>query len=219
MKKFLDILKLCPLFEQIRESELKPLVRLMCGEVKPVKKNQPVFLEGERASRFGIVLSGAVQIVRDDYYGNRNIIALAESPQLFAEVFCCAGMDEIPVSVIAARESEILLLDGERLLRADGSSDPLQAKLLHNLLRIVATKNLQLNRKIEITAKKTTREKLMAYLLLQAKEHDSDSFSIPYDRQALADYLGVDRSAMSSEISRLRRDGRIECRKNHFRIL
>ncbi len=166
-----------------------------------VSRGEAVFLEGDPAEDIGILLSGAVQIVRNDYSGNRSILADAGPSELFGEAFACAQVRAIPVSVVAVCDSEILLADCRRILHVCGNTCRFHTQLIRRLLRIVAEKNLMLNQKIEIISKRTTREKLMAYLSLQAKKNGSPEFTIPYDRQGLADYLGVERSAMSAEIS------------------
>ena len=125
----------------------------------------------------------------------------------------------MPVSVIASGDCEILLLQAKRIMLGDGNGCGLHGTLVFNLLKVMATKNLVLNRKIEITAKQSTREKLLAYLLLQAKQAGCNSFTIPYDRQELADYLGVERSGLSAVIGRLQKEGVLCSRKNAFTLL
>ena len=125
----------------------------------------------------------------------------------------------MPVTVEARQESVILLADCRRVLTVCRSACSFHNRLINNLLQVVAQKNLQLNRKIECMSRRTTREKLMAFLLSEAKRQGSREFDIPFDRQALADYLGVERSAMSAEIGRLARDGVIACERRHFRLL
>ena len=138
---------------------------------------------------------------------------------MFGESFACADVKRFPVSVVAVEDSQVLLIDSRRITVTCANACGFHNQMIFNLLKVVANKNLVLNQKIEITSRRTTREKLMAYLLLQAKIHRSDTFTIPYDRQALADYLEVERSAMSAEIGKLRRDGIIDCEKSTFRLL
>ena len=124
----------------------------------------------------------------------------------------------MPVDVVAAENTEILLIDAVKAMQPCSASCAFHQQFVRNLLKVVASKNLALRRKIEITSRRSTREKLMAFLLLQAKRTGSTSFSIPYDRQELADYLEVDRSGLSAEISKLRKEGVLECRKNRFTL-
>ena len=146
-------------------------------------------------------------------------IANIEPPQLFGEAFACAGLKSLPVDAVAAADTKILLLDAQRIARPCGNACPCHGQTILNLLHIVAKKNLVLHQKIEITSKRSTREKLMTYLLLQAKNAKSHTFTIPYDRQELADYLEVDRSGLSAEISKLRNEKVLECRRRTFTLL
>lgn len=219
MKKYAGILRECELFRQIEEVRLMAMLRCLGAQVREVGKNQMIFREGDPAKYVGIVLSGSAQVVLDDYYGNRSIVANIEPAQLFAESFSCAETEVLPISVEASSDSEIMLIDCRRILTLCSNTCEFHHQLVKNLLRVVSVKNLMLNQKIEFTSKRTTREKLMAYLLFQAKKNGSSSFTIPYDRQALADYLGVERSAMSAELGKLRREGVLECRKNAFVLL
>lgn len=214
-----EILGKCALFADIRPEDRQPMLACLGARVLEVRKNSFVFREGDPANLVGIVLEGCVQMVREDYYGNRSIVARIDPAGLFGESFACADVKILPISVVAAEDSRVLLIDSRRITVTCANACGFHNQMIFNMLRVVAGKNLVLNQKIEITSKRTTREKLLAYLLNQAKLHRSDSFTIPYDRQGLADYLEVERSAMSAEISKLRRDGIIECEKSTFRLL
>ena len=167
----------------------------------------------------GVVLHGSVQISRTDYFGNRSILATVETAELFGESFACAEVAAIPICAEAQTDTTVLLLEFQKLADTNAPFCGLHGKLIFNLLKITASKNLLLHQKLEITAKRTTKEKLMAYLLLQAKKADSRCFTVPFDRQALADYLEVDRSGLSVEIGKLRRAGVLKCSKNRFELL
>jgi len=219
MKEFFPILEKCPLFDGVDSNDLSAMLACLNARVSSYQKNRVIFQEGDPAKYVGIILTGAAQIVREDYYGNRSIVARIEPAELFGESFACAGVASLPVSVTAAEDSQVMLIDCRRLTVSCTSACSFHSRIIFNLLQVVATKNLLFNQKIEITSHRTTREKLMAFLLIQAKQNKSRSFTIPYDRQALADYLGVDRSAMAVEISKLRKDGIIACEKSHFELL
>lgn len=218
MNDFFEILSRCPLFEGIEQPDLNTVITCLNGKTIRVPKGNPVFLEGTPARYVGIVLSGTVQIVREDYYGNRSILAVLQPGELFAEVFSFAGLVTMPVSVIAISDSRVLLLDCRRVFTSCSNSCHFHSLLLKNLLQGMAQKNLALSQKIRYMSKKTTKEKLMAFLLDQAKQHGSREFTIPYDRQALADYLGVERSAMSAEIGKLKKSGQIDTKGSWFCI-
>lgn len=219
MKKYIPVLKACGLFEEIEEENLLAILGCLGAKVISVEKDLTIFQEGTAAKYLGLVLSGAVQMVHDDFYGNRTIVTRIEAAGLFGESFACAGTEHLPVSFIAAQNGEIMLIDCNRITNTCCNACGFHKQVIFNLLHLMARKNLDFHQKIEITSKRTTREKLMTYLLMTAKQAGSNSFTIPYDRQALADYLGVERSAMSAEISKLRREGILECQKSHFTIL
>ena len=219
MKKYISVLKNCGLFNDIEDENLIAMLGCLGAKVITVGKNEAIFQEGTNAKFLGIILSGAVQMVQDDFYGNRTIVTQIEENRIFGESFACAGVASLPVSFIASKDCEIMLIDCGRITNTCCNACAFHKQVIFNLLQLVAKKNLDFHQKIEITSKRTTREKLMAYLLSVAKQTGSNSFSIPYDRQGLADYLGVERSAMSAEISKLRKEGIIECQKNQFTIL
>ncbi|MBQ7935102.1 MAG: Crp/Fnr family transcriptional regulator [Clostridia bacterium] len=219
MKKYFDILRKCPLFDQIADEDLIALLGCLGAKVLPFGKKETVMAEGEAARFIGIVLSGAVQIIRVDYFGNRSIVAEATPSELFGESFACAGVQAIPVDVVANEESEIMLVDCRRIMHACGNACAFHQQMIFNLMKDVATKNILFHQKIEITSKRTTQEKLMTYLLLQAKRNNSNRFNIPFDRQELADYLEVERSGLSVEISKLRQEGILQSRKHYFELL
>jgi len=219
MKNFLNIINECPLFHDIMEEELSAILGCLGARRLSCNKGQYIFTEGDPAKQIGVVLSGAVQISRDDYYGNRTLMSRLEPGDLFGESFAFAGVATLPVSVTASAPCDILLIDSSRIISPCSNACSFHTKLIFNLLQIMARKNLGFHQKIEITSRRTTREKLMAYLLSQAKVQQSDSFEIPFDRQALADYLEVDRSGLSAEISKLRKEGVLECHRSRFTLL
>ena len=219
MEEYFDILSQCPLFTGISQEELKSMLGCLDGKISHIAKGSPVFLEGDRAEFVGVVLSGKVQILRTDFYGNRSVLTVVSPGGLFGEAFACAGVETLPVSAMALENAGVLLLDCRRVLTSCPNACPFHKKLVQNLLRGIAQKNLILTQKIRCMSQKTTQEKLMEFLLEQAKQHGRAEFVIPYDRQALADYLGVERSAMSAEISKLKKAGRIDCSGSRFRVL
>lgn len=218
MKKYLEILRNCKLFENIADENLLAMLSCLGAEVRSYTKNQNIFTEGERASHMGILLSGTAQIIRVDFYGNRSIVTNIEPPQLFGESFACTETKSIPVNVIAEKDCEVMRIESRKMLHPCCNVCEFHSRMIFNLMKEIAAKNMLLNQKIEIISRRTTREKLMTYLLIQAKKHGS-SFTIPYDRQELADFLEVDRSGLSAEISKLRKENVIECKRNFFRLL
>ena len=219
MESISPILQNCPLFDGIRKEDLTGMLGCLgARQIRP-RKGDTIFREGESTQFVGIVLSGAIYLVREDYYGSRSILAHIGPTQIFGEAYAFSGAESLPVSVVAEEDSHILLLDSRRITTCCSNACEFHNRVIYNLLRLVATSNLMLHQKIRIVSRRTTREKLLAYLVHRAKELGTSSFTVPYDRQALADYLEVDRSGLSAEISKLRREGILDCERSHFRLL
>ncbi len=218
MDSIMPVLSRSPLFRGVNPDQITAMCNCLQTHIIKVSKNECVFREGDPAREVGIVLSGSVQIVREDYYGNRSILGTVESSGLFGEAYACADVD-FPVSVIAAEESRILLADCKKVMTVCSNSCTFHNQLIYNMLQVVAKKNIQLNQKMELMSKRTTREKLLAYLWDEAKKAGCESFIIPFNRQELADYLGAERSALSAEISKMREEGLLLCKKSQFTLL
>lgn len=219
MKKYFKILRQCPLFNNINDENLITMLGCLGARVETFDKKYTIFAEGNPAKYIGIVLSGSAQIVQVDYYGNRSILAYIQPSEIFGEAFACAEVSSVPVTIIANEPCEIMLISCNHILHTYTNNCGFHQQLIFNLMKDLATKNIMFHQKIEVTSKRTTREKLMAYLMLQAKKTQSNSFNIPFDRQELADFLEVDRSGLSAEISKLRKDGIIESHRKHFKLL
>ena len=219
LKKYFEILRKCALFDQVADQDLLPMLSCLGAKVEQFDKKYTIFAEGTAAKHIGIVLSGSVQIVQNDYYGNRSLLAGAVPAEMFGEAFACSETPSLPVAVIAAEPSEIMLIDCRRILHSCANACAFHQQMIFNLMKSLATKNILFHQKLEIVAKRSTREKLMAYLSMQAAAVGSRRFDIPFDRQDLADYLEVDRSGLSAEIGKMKREGILENRKNHFVLL
>jgi len=219
MKKYISVLKRCQLFEKIDDENLIAMLHCLGARVEKFDKKYTVFAEGNPAKYIGIVLSGSVQIVQIDYYGNRNLLYEVGVSGVFGEAFACAETSSIPVTVVANEPCEIMLIDCGHVIHTCTNNCGFHQQLIFNLMKDLAIQTMMYHQKIEITSKRSTREKLMAYLMFEAKKANRSSFDIPFDRQELADYLEVDRSGLSAEISKLRKEGIIESEKNHFEIL
>ena len=219
MRQYLGVLRDCVLFETISDENLVPMLGCLRAKTSKFKKGETVISEGDPADMFGILLSGELQIMRIDYYGNRSIMTNVEPAQLFGESFACAEIESSPADIVATEDSELLLVDAHRITQTCCNACDFHNRMIFNLLKIVATKNIMFNQKLEITTKRTTREKLMPYLLMQAKKNNSNSFDIPFDRQELADYLEVDRSGLSAEIGKLVKEGKLQCFRSHFTVV
>ena len=197
-----------PLFRGIAAGELPALLDRSSAREVRFAKGELLLHRGETPRSLGLVLEGGVHIIREDFWGNRSIVGLAGPGEIFAESYALAGKP-LAVSVLAATDGRALFLDAGHLSQ----------RLSANLLALLAEKNLMLTEKMRHMARRTTREKLLSYLSAQALRAGTAEFDIPLDRQQLADFLAVDRSTMSAALGKLRDEGVLEFRKNHFRLL
>ena len=219
MEQYFDVLRKCLLFYDTTDDELSAMLPCLGARVVPFDKGDFIIKEGDEARCVGVVLSGLIHIIREDYFGNKRIIEGVGASGLFGESFACAGIAAIPVSVIAAEPAQVMLIECRKITCSCSSACEFHQRMIANLLKAVAEKNLAFHQKIEIISKRSTKEKLLTYLLFQAKKAGKDSFEIPYNRQELADYLGVERSGLSVEIGKLCRQGVIAADRKQFQLL
>ncbi len=208
-----------PLFQNISPDEIPVMLKRLHAYTKAYQKEEYIKYAGDPVDFIGIVQSGSIHVLQDDYYGNRNITASISEGSLFGEAFACAGIPILPVDIVAAEDCSITFLNAKAILNTCDNGCKFHHTLVQNLLGIVAQKNIYLNQKIKYTSRKTTREKLMAYLTDQATKKGSNDFTIPFNRQELADYLGVERSAMSTELGQLVKLGVLQTQRSHFTLL
>lgn len=218
MKNYGDIIQKCPLFEGISEQNIVALLKCLKAGIQSFQKNEIIFNTGEPPEHVGIVIQGRVHIVQDDYWGNRTILSSISTGGLFGESFSCTEVKFFPVTAVALTATTILMINYKRIIQTCSSSCVFHTMLIHNMLKIIANKNIALTRKIEHITKKTTREKVLSYLSEQALIAKSDSFEIPYNRQELADYLSVERSALSSTLGKMRSEGLLNFNKQSFKL-
>ncbi len=219
MEEIYALIEKCPLFDGISQVEFKNMLGCLGARILEMKKGKPVLQEGDETYRIGVILSGSVQIIREDYYGDRSVLSHIGPAQIFGEAYAFSDAQALPVSVVPDQDGKVLMLDSRRVASCCSNACDFHNRMIYNLLRLVANKSLMLHQKIEVTSKRTTRQKLLAYLAYQAKLQNSNSFTIPFDRQALADYLEVDRSGLSVQISQLRKEGILESEKSYFHLL
>ena len=215
MKKYENVLQTCPLFTGIQEN-WEDVLSYLGAINKQYAKNEFIFHAGDKISVVGILISGNIHIIKEDFWGNRAILARLEPGDLFGESFSCVKTAKLPVSVVAVEDSVVLFIEYQKFTEPASKAQPFHAHLIRNMLQILAKKNIQLTQKLEHMVKRTTREKLMSYLSEQALKMKSQSFSIPFNRQELADYLSVDRSAMSNELCKMRDEGILAFHRSHF---
>ena len=207
-----------PIFNGITEEEYEEIKALGCTWKSQYAKDQTVFCTGDQTTAFGILLSGELHIENIDLWGNRIILHNISAGEAFAETY---ALSRIPmmVDVTASRDSEILFLDLEKLLDDRNSSRPWHTKLLHNLLQLSSAKNIAWSNRMLCISSRHIRTRIMTYLSAEAVRSGSREVTIPFNRQQMADYLNVDRSALSKELGKMRDEGILEFRKNRFRLI
>ena len=216
MKEYLKLLKRTKLFYGITESEMEVMLECLSAVTHSYKKGELVFRRGEQITAVAMLLEGCVHIQKEDYWGNLSILSEIAEGELFGEVYACLGNDEILNNAVAVKQSVVLFLDINRVLTMCPSSCRFHGRLIRNLLSSVALKNKMLTQKLEHISQRTTREKLLSYLSEQSLKAGCSSFDIPFNRQQLADFLSVDRSAMSNELCKMRDEGILSFERNHF---
>lgn len=186
---------------------------------KRYKKGEIILHAGSMATEVGLVEEGSVNIVVDHYWGSISVFGYIKQGELFAENYAAVPGRELLVSVVAAQDCKILFINMDNLLTECKKACPFHSRIIHNLVKISAMKNIGLSRRMMHIAPKSIRENLLSYLSEQAIEQGSNHFNIPFSRQQLADYLGVDRSALSNELSKMQSDGLLTFHKNEFELL
>ncbi len=219
MEKYVQVLQKTALFQDIEPGDIVQMLRDMGSHRHSYEKGSFVFYAGDEVNSIGIVLSGTVHIVQEDYWGNRNILTAVSAGGMFAEAFACLRGVRSAVDVVVMEKCEILFIDINRILQAGVAFTKAQEAFAANLLGVLASKNMILTKKIRYMSQRSTRKKLMVYLSDEAKKRGKDTFSINFNRQQLADFLSVDRSAMSAELSRMKRDGLIDYNREWFTLL
>lgn len=211
-----SILQNTALFRGIEESDREAIVSCLTNGVRECEKNEVILLAGDPVEWIGVVLKGRVQVVKEDLFGNRSIVTELSAGDIFGESLACAQVRQSPVSVIASTDCKVMRLSAERLLTPCPAMCGHHSTLLRNMMQLLAEKNVYLNRKMEILSQKTTREKMMAYLGEQAQRQGTYSPVIPFSREELADFLCVNRSALSKELGRMQKENIIRFHRNQF---
>ena len=205
------------LFKGCREKDIKQMAKHLDFKTVCYKKKDLIFSNGDTVTDIGLVLSGSVQIEHNDFFGNKNILAIVYAGEVFAEAYACIPGEPLMIDVTANNDCEILFISISKLFKPCSPCDS-KHKLIQNLVLIGAKKNLQLSKHSIHTTPKTIRGRLMSYFSEQISAQNSNKITIPFDRQQLADYLNLDRSALSKELIKMKKDGLIEYHKNVFEI-
>lgn len=219
MKEYLTILKKSQLFSGIRENEIELIFDCLKAKLRTYKKGEFVFRQGEYIHYITILVEGTLHIQKDDFWGNRSIVNQINAGEMFGEAYAAPGSEPLLNDVIAIEESKVMFLDIQKILTVCSSACTFHSLLIQNLFYAISAKNRGLVQKLGHMSKRTTKEKLLSYLSEQAKKHKSAAFDVPFNRQQLADFLSVDRSAMSNELCKLRDEGLLSFSRNHFVLL
>ena len=216
MEEYLPFLGQVPLFAGIRPEDMEKMLGCLRVRRGDFHRQEILLMAGQPVTDIGIVLEGRVQIIREDFTGHRNILTELAPGSLFAESYACARAESLPVTVIAVTDCGVLWMDYRRIVGSCPADCPFHHRLIENMIAILASKNILLSRKIEHVPKRTIRAKLLAYLSDETARRGRREFDIPFNRQELADYLCVDRSALSTELGRLQREGVLRFSRSHF---
>ena len=208
-----------PLFRGIRAEELDAMLGCIGYHIGTFRKGEIVAFEAENIKHIGIVLSGAVDMVKEDLWGNKTMLVRMGRNELFGETFACGSDNLSVVTFLVSEDARILFMPFDRVMHSCTMACVFHHRLIENMVHIIANKNRDLMRKVEVVSKRTIREKLLAYLSIQAQIQDSRYLQIPLGRVELAEYLCVDRSALTRELVKMKEDGLIDYDRNCFRLL
>ena len=219
MKQFIPILMRTRLFAGVKEDELLPMLSCLGARLCSFQKGEYVLRQGERVNDVAVLVSGALHIQKDDYWGNRSLLGGLTAGEIFGEAYLAPESGPLINDVVAVDDSHAIFSPAERITTTCSSACPFHNIVVHNLFFIISEKNRKLVQKLGHMSKRTTREKLISYLSEEAKKQNSAHFIIPFNRQQLADFLSVDRSAMSNELCKMRDEGLVKFEKNRFELL
>jgi len=208
-----------PLFEGIAPEDREAMMGCIGYYVGSFRKGDVVAFEDEHIRQIGIVLSGSVDMIKEDLWGNKNLLLRMRRDEMFGETFAC-GNDQLSlVTFVVAQDAKILFIPFDRVMRSCTMACVFHHRLIENMVRIIANKNRDLLRKLEVISRRTIRERLLAYLSVQAQVQGKRYFEIPFGRVELAEYLCVDRSTLTRELAKMKEEGLIDYDRNCFRIL
>ena len=208
-----------PLFDRISPEDRQTMLGCIGYHIGTFRKGDIVAFEEENIRHIGIVVSGAVDMIKEDLWGNKTMLVRMKKDELFGETFACGSDNQSVVTFLVSEDAKILFIPFDRVMHSCTMACVFHHRLIENMVKIIADKNRDLMRKVEVVSKRTIREKLLAYLSLQAQVQGARYFEIPLGRVELAEYLCVDRSALTRELAKMKDDGLIDFDRNCFRLL
>ena len=218
MKEFVPVLKQTKLFAGVEEEDVFSMLSCLGARLRTYKKGEYVLRQGQNLSDILVLAEGGLHIQRDDYWGNRSILGHIGVGEIFGEAYASPESGALLNDVVAVENSSVFFFDVKRVITTCSSACRFHTLVVQNLFFAISEKNRSLVQKLDYLSRRTTREKLISYLSEEAKKQNSSYFTIPFNRQQLADYLSVDRSAMSNELCKMRDDGLLEFEKNLFKL-
>lgn len=207
------------LFAGIRKEDMPGMLGCIGYHVHTYEKGAVIAFEEETINHVGVVLSGKVDMVKEDLWGSRTMLVRMGKDEVFGETFACGEDNLSVVTFVAAEATEVLFLSFCRVMHTCTHACAFHQTLIENMVRIIARKNRELMRKVEVVSKKSLREKILAYLSIQAQQQGRKTFEIPLGRVELAEYLCADRSALTRELAKMQEEGVIDYHRNTFKIL
>lgn len=219
MKEFVPVLKRTKLFSGVGSEDIVSMLSCLGARLKTYRKGEYVLRQGERLNDILVLAEGCLHIQKDDYWGNRSILGQIGAGEIFGEAYVAPESGSLLNDVIAVENSAVFFFDVKRVITTCSSACRFHTLVVQNMFFAISEKNRSLVQKLDYISRRTTREKLISYLSEESKRQNSAAFSIPFNRQQLADYLSVDRSAMSNELCKMRDEGLLEFEKNRFRLL
>ena len=208
-----------PLFAGIDAADFEGMLGCIGYHVKTYQKGEIIALEEENINHVGVVMDGAVDMIKEDVWGNRTMLLRSYPEDIFGETFACGEDSLAVVSFVASRDSKVLFLSFCRVMHTCTHACVFHQTLIENMVRIIARKNRELMRKVEVVSKKSLREKVLAYLSIQSQAQGKKQFEIPLGRVEWAEYLCADRSALTRELAKMKEEGLIDYHRNLFEIL
>ncbi len=219
MKKYIPVLKRTKLFSGVGEEDIASLLSCLGARKKEYKKGEYILREGEHIRDIFILVKGKIHIQKDDYWGNRSILSVISVGEMFGEGYAAPESGALLNDVVAVEVSSVIFFDVKRILTTCSSACRFHNMIVQNMFFAISDKNRKLVQKLGHMSGRTTRVKLISYLSEEAKRQGSSAFTVPFNRQQLADYLCVDRSAMSNELCKMRDEGMIKFEKSRFELL
>lgn len=219
MEKYIQTLKRSRLFSGVGDDEVSSMLHCLQARLQTYKKGEYVFRQGQHVNHITILVEGKILVQRDDFWGNRSIMNVISVGEMFGEAYIAPDSGTILNDVIAEEDSAVIFFDVQRILTTCQSACKFHSMVIQNLFFAISEKNRKLVQKIGHMSKRSIRTKLISYLSDEAKRQNSSSFTIPFNRQQLADFLSVDRSAMSNELCKMRDEGLLTFDRNKFRLL